>query len=207
MVYPGTRFLPVLKMLWKCWDSRIRRWCPAPWNSGARRFQRPETRPFTTKTYGTRTTKRISRSSSRNAPLTIHPHHCSKILFQNEDSHSKTSGWSIPTYGRTKGISSSSRNAREKYTALTIHPHHCSKILFQNEDSHSKNILGCDSSLSLSKYRLVNPNLRYRCDKTYQQQHSIAVGTLEKNTQPRRFILITAVKFYSKMKTPTQKIF
>ena len=38
------------------------------------------------------TTKRIS--SSRNArkrkeAWTIHPHHCSKILFQNEDSHAK----------------------------------------------------------------------------------------------------------------------
>jgi len=89
---------------------------------GARRFQRPKTRPFTTKNYGT-----------------------------------------------TKGISSSSRNAREKKEAPTIHPHHCSKILFRNEDSHSKNVLGCDSSLSLSNYRLlVNPNLLY--DKTYQQQ-------------------------------------
>ena len=59
-----------------------------------------------------RTTKRIS--SSRNSPSMIHPHHCSKILFQNEDSHSKTffgthvihyhhqnTGWSIPTYGST----------------------------------------------------------------------------------------------------------
>ena len=29
----------------------------------------------------------------RNAPLTNHPHHCSKILFQNEDSNSKTLFW------------------------------------------------------------------------------------------------------------------
>ena len=27
---------------------------------------------------------------------TIHPHHCSKILFQNEDSHSKTIFWLCP---------------------------------------------------------------------------------------------------------------
>jgi len=60
-------FTGTVQHLWLCWkcseNAGIRRWCPTPWNSGARRFQRPETRPFTTKTYGT--TKRIS--SSRNA--------------------------------------------------------------------------------------------------------------------------------------------
>jgi len=84
-------FTGTVRHLWLCGkcseNAGIRRWCPTPWNSGARR-----SRPFTTKTYGTRTTKRIS-SSSRNALLMIHPHHCSKILFQNEDSHSKNIFW------------------------------------------------------------------------------------------------------------------
>ena len=61
--------------------------------------------------------------------------------------------------GTTKRISSSSMVAtlEIKKEASTIHPHHCSKILFQNEDSHWKKYLGRDSSLSLSKYRLVDP--------------------------------------------------
>ena len=97
-------------------------------------------------------------SRKKKAP-TIHPHHFSKILFRNEDSHSKNvlgcdsslslskyrllvNSGSIPTYCTTKRISSSRNNARKKNEASTIHPHHCSKILFQNEDSHPKIIFG-----------------------------------------------------------------
>ena len=62
-----------------------------------------------------------------------------------------------------------------------------------------KHFFGCASSLSLSlsKYRLVN--------KMYQQQYRQERSRKKKN--PRRFVLITAVKFYSKMKTPNQKHF
>ena len=130
----------------------------------------------------------VRHSSSRNArekytaPM-IHPHHCSKILFQNEDSHSKTffrvthhyhhQKYRLVNpnlrYDKTYHQQYVGTPEKKKIEASTIHPHHSSKLLFQNEDSHSKTFFGCDSSLlSSSKYRLVNPNLRY--DKTYQQQ-------------------------------------
>jgi len=42
---------------------------------------------------------------------------------------------------------------------------------------------------------------------TVKKNVTPAIGTLEKKKNLRRFILITAVKFYSKMKTPTQNNF
>ena len=65
----------------------------------------------------------------------------------------------------------------------------------------------CDSSLSLSKYRAVGqsqPTVR-RQNVTQQQVSAAAVRNARKKKKLRRLILITAVKFYSKMKTPTQK--
>ena len=121
-----------------------------------------------------------------------------KHYFGNDSSLShQNTGWSIPTYGSTDKTYQQQycRIAREKYTALTIHPHHCSKILFQNEDSHSK------------KFRviIIIKIPVGQSQPTVRQSVSAAVGTLETKRKFRRFILITAVKFYSKMKTPTQK--
>ena len=107
-------FTGTVRHLWLCWkcseNAGIRRWCPTPWNSGARRFQRPETRPFTTKTYGT--TKRIS--SSRNAGTLL---------------------WRIILITAVKFYSKMKTPTQKHY-------------------------FGNDSSLLSSKYRLVNPNLR-----------------------------------------------
>jgi len=99
-------------------------------------------------------------------------------------------------YYKKPTVSSSSRNARNKKEVPTIHPHHCSKIQFQNEDSHSK------------KFRviIIIKIPVGQSQPTVRQSVSAAVGTLEtKIKKLRRFNLITAVKFYSKMKTPTQK--
>ena len=154
-------------LCWKCSENAGIRTGASVGSNGRKRFT------LLQKTYGT--TKRISAVGSNariiNKASTIHPHHCSKILFQNEDSHSKKnlgcdSSLSLSKYRlvnpnlryvRSTTKHNSSRTARGKKEASKIHPHHSSKILVQNEDSHSKNKFGSDSSLSLSKYRLVNP--------------------------------------------------
>ena len=136
------------------------------------------------------TTKRIPGISSsqygnarnnKEAPTT-HPHHCSKILFQNEDSHSsgtqktkfgsdsslslskyRAVGQSQPTVRRQnvtqQQVSAAAvRNARKRKKKLwRLILITAVKFYSKMKTPTQKNEFGSDSSLSLSKYRLVNP--------------------------------------------------
>ena len=80
----------------------------------------------------------------------------------------KTRPFTTKNYGTTKSISSSRRMLEKKklrrFILITA-----VKFYSEMKTPTQKKVLGCDSSLSLSNYRLlVNPNLLY--DKTYQQQ-------------------------------------
>ena len=76
-------------------------------------------------------------------------------------------------------------------------------------------MLGSDVGAPQSgiKYRRINSygwvpvgsNSRHLASLSYKKPTAAAVGTLETKRKFRRFILIIAVKFYFKMKTPTQK--
>ena len=97
------------------------------------------------KTYGT--TKHISAVGSNariiNKASTIHPHHSSKILFQNEDSHSK----------KNLGCDSSLSLSISKYRLVnpnpTVRPEYDSKTYQQQQERSRKKRSFDDSSSSL----------------------------------------------------------